>query len=242
MPVNNYQLVVRTGPNPNIIYELTQPVIHIVRVPNNDIAIDELEVSHRHARLTVQPGGYILEDLGSTNGTFVNGQRLIGPHLLRPGELVALGENVLLSFELAQADSGATVVSGAGQTSFQPPELNYPASAGSPAPSAASQGYGAPARPSPMPARPAPTEASTYQAGQPGTASYSGQIPQSPPPYAAPEPAKKSSRTLLFLGIGCLVLFLCVCVGSAIFFDTLNLYCIPPFNSLFNWLYTCPAG
>lgn len=54
----------------------------------NDIVINDAEISRRHARLISQAGGYVLEDLGSTNGTFINGQRLASPYILRPGETV----------------------------------------------------------------------------------------------------------------------------------------------------------
>jgi pSer/pThr/pTyr-binding forkhead associated (FHA) protein len=94
-----FQLVMRSGPNPGKTFELSEGEATIGRDITNAIVINDAEVSRRHARLSPQAGGYVLEDLGSTNGTFVNGQRLMGPHLLRPGELVLLGENVSLAYE-----------------------------------------------------------------------------------------------------------------------------------------------
>jgi predicted component of type VI protein secretion system len=61
--------------------------------------------------LTFQGGKYVLEDLGSTNGTFVNGQRLAGPRVLKPGEVVSFGEQIVLVFEVVSIDPGATVAS-----------------------------------------------------------------------------------------------------------------------------------
>jgi pilus assembly protein CpaF len=53
----------------------------------------------------------VLEDLGSTNGTFVNGQRLAGPRVLKAGEVVSFGEQIVLVFESTNLDAGATMVS-----------------------------------------------------------------------------------------------------------------------------------
>lgn len=55
------------------------------------------------------------------------------------------------------------------------------------------------------------------------------------PPYEVEE-EKKKPRTGLFLGIGCLVILLCILIGAAFAFDQLNLYCVPPFDALF----ACP--
>src|SRR3954454_19369174 len=54
------------------------------------------EISRRHARFRRGARGeVIVEDLGSTNGTYVNGQRLAAPYLLKPGDQVTLGRTVL---------------------------------------------------------------------------------------------------------------------------------------------------
>jgi pSer/pThr/pTyr-binding forkhead associated (FHA) protein len=104
-----YQLVMRAGPTPGKVYSLQKSELLIGRDPSNDIAIADAEVSRKHARLILQAGSFVLEDLGSTNGTFVNGQRLLGPHVLRAGEVILLGENVSLVFE-AVYDENATLV------------------------------------------------------------------------------------------------------------------------------------
>jgi hypothetical protein len=56
-----------------------------------DVRVDESTVSRRHARLWSHHGRWLLQDLGSTNGTFVNGRRA-GRCELRPGDLLLLGE------------------------------------------------------------------------------------------------------------------------------------------------------
>lgn len=57
-------------------HELTEETTTIGRLPDNMIAIDDASVSSHHARIILREGRYELEDLDSTNGTFVNGQRL----------------------------------------------------------------------------------------------------------------------------------------------------------------------
>jgi len=56
-----------------------------------DVVLESLAVSRRHARVTRTPAGFVIEDLKSTNGMFVNGSRLTRPHTLVKGDVVALG-------------------------------------------------------------------------------------------------------------------------------------------------------
>src|ERR687896_1798211 len=57
---------------------------------------DDPELSRRHARVSrFEGGGLMIEDLGSTNGTFVNGERISGPTLLEAGQTVKLGDTTL---------------------------------------------------------------------------------------------------------------------------------------------------
>jgi predicted component of type VI protein secretion system len=109
---SQFQLIMRSGPTPGASYALEGDQIDIGRDSTNEIVINDAEISRRHARLTFQGGKYVLEDLGSTNGTFVNGQRLAGPRVLKSGEVVSFGEQIVVIFEaLTAADAGATVAS-----------------------------------------------------------------------------------------------------------------------------------
>jgi hypothetical protein len=107
----DYRLTVRTGPNPGTVFEITKEVTMLGRDVTNDIPLGDAEISRQHARLTRTPGGMVLEDLGSTNGTFVNGDRLASPRVLRSGDLLGLGENVTLGFAAAVPEAAATVMS-----------------------------------------------------------------------------------------------------------------------------------
>lgn len=106
-----YQLTMRSGPNPGTVYALDSDQISIGRDSSTEIPVNDAEVSRRHARLTFQGGKYVLEDLGSTNGTFVNGQRLTGPRVLKSGEVISLGEQIVFLYEAVESDPGATMVS-----------------------------------------------------------------------------------------------------------------------------------
>ncbi len=64
----------------------------------------------------------MLEDLGSTNGTFVNGDRLAAPRVLNAGDLIGVGENVTLTFDSTSPESAATVMGApVGKATAAPP-------------------------------------------------------------------------------------------------------------------------
>ena len=68
----------------------------IGRGAENDVSLDGDEfASARHARIEPRRDGVWVEDIGSTNGTFVNGERLDGPRRLAPGDVVRVGETDL---------------------------------------------------------------------------------------------------------------------------------------------------
>lgn len=102
-----YQLVMKTGPAPGKAYPLEKIEISIGREAGSDVIINDVEVSRQHARLTSQFGDYSLEDLGSTNGTFVNSRRITGQYILKPGDTIQFGENISLNFEEVPFDPNA---------------------------------------------------------------------------------------------------------------------------------------
>ena len=68
------------------------PIIRLGRAPDNNFILDAPSVSRHHAILSYEHGSQpVLSDLGSTNGTFVNGQLLTEPHQLSPEDLIFLG-------------------------------------------------------------------------------------------------------------------------------------------------------
>jgi pSer/pThr/pTyr-binding forkhead associated (FHA) protein len=113
---DTYQLVVRNAPQsglaPGQVVSLEGDLLTLGRDPLSDIILDDPEVSRHHARLSLEAGGYAIQDMGSTNGTFVDGKRLTGgPLALKPGQVVMLGSNVTLVYQVIVAvDPLATVV------------------------------------------------------------------------------------------------------------------------------------
>jgi len=104
-----FQFVMRSGPTPGVTFPLEGDQLIIGRDASNSITINDAEISRKHSRLSFQGGKYVLEDLGSTNGTFVNGQRLAGPVVLKPGDVVSLGEQIVLMYDAINIDTGATI-------------------------------------------------------------------------------------------------------------------------------------
>jgi ABC transport system ATP-binding/permease protein len=105
----DFKLIQKEGTTSPREYELTRPEITIGRDPNVDITIPSPAVSRRHARLIREGEGYLLEDLGSSNGTFLNGERLLERRLLKTGDQIRFGQAITLTYE-APADVPETLV------------------------------------------------------------------------------------------------------------------------------------
>lgn len=82
--------------------------ISIGRGPDNDVVIDNLAVSTNHARVFPELDHYVVEDLQSVNGTFVNGQS-VQRKILRDGDRIGVGKHTLVFFEYASARSPSPV-------------------------------------------------------------------------------------------------------------------------------------
>jgi pSer/pThr/pTyr-binding forkhead associated (FHA) protein len=94
---------------------ITKTPITIGRKPDNDIAIDNMAVSSHHARITLQGKIYMIEDLQSTNGTFLNEKRIISA-ALGHNDSILLGQHSLQFVypeslqSLPQADTQETIL------------------------------------------------------------------------------------------------------------------------------------
>ncbi|MCX7970721.1 MAG: FHA domain-containing protein [Negativicutes bacterium] len=69
--------------------------VTIGRGPQNFIVIDDEAVSFEHAVIAEYPDGFMVSDLQSTNGTLINGQKLLGPRMLKKGDRITVGNTVL---------------------------------------------------------------------------------------------------------------------------------------------------
>src|SRR5690606_30485145 len=208
---DRFRLVVRRGPQPNQVYELSKDIITIGRDITNDIVINDPEASRHHMRLTRGAGGYTLEDLGSTNGTFINGQRLTGAKPLNPGDMIGMGETVTLAYERVgpsvsrqeepieaapymPPQPARPYESQAPESPFAPPpQQDYPPRE---QPGAAQYGYG------PAYAEPQPGYGADYD------------------PYAVREEQPRSTMRWIAIGCAGLLLFCCCAtVASTVIID-----------------------
>ena len=89
------RLVVTEGPLTGTIVPLGSSSVLIGRAPGCTLVLDDDYSSSRHARIFPQSGGWFVEDLGSTNGTFVGDQRVDAPMQLATGTPVRVGQSVI---------------------------------------------------------------------------------------------------------------------------------------------------
>jgi pSer/pThr/pTyr-binding forkhead associated (FHA) protein len=144
------------------------PIVNIGRADYNDVVLPDESVSTSHAKLQRREGVWILVDLDSTNGTFVDGDQIKGEAPLAPGVTVRFGE-ISLVFE--PTDDAAGVEKGGGTKvmevltmSPQPPKpaaaaappARPPAPAPPPRPAPAKAAPAKPAAAKPAPAKPKP--------------------------------------------------------------------------------------
>ena len=98
-PTLEHVLVVYAGTHLGRVFPLLPGINVIGRSPGVDLTLTDEEVSRTHAWVSLRsaPGGcdVILEDKGSTNGTFLNDQLIAGPVRLSPGDRISLGNHVL---------------------------------------------------------------------------------------------------------------------------------------------------
>ena len=88
------ELRITAGARAGATERFEKSVVAIGRHPLNDLRFDaakDLDVSSRHAEIRSAGGVHVLHDLGSTNGTFVNGERISAPHTLRDGDVILFG-------------------------------------------------------------------------------------------------------------------------------------------------------
>jgi len=137
-------LLVKSGSLKNQRFPVRTPVFNIGRADYNDIVLPDPSVSTAHAKLQRREGVWVVVDLDSTNGTFVDGERVKGESPLAPGTLLRFGD-IQLVFE--PSDDALGMVRGGGTQVMKDFSAVAPPSA---APSRASP----PAPPSPSRPRP----------------------------------------------------------------------------------------
>lgn len=98
-------VTVRRGPGLGRSFTIETPSITVGRQEQCDFQVNDTFVSRKHARITWGGAGYLLEDLGTVNGTYLNGERISGPRALKSGDVIQLGTQVELDFALRPSPS-----------------------------------------------------------------------------------------------------------------------------------------
>ncbi len=238
---DSFRLVVRRGPQPNQIYDLNKDIVTLGRDITNDIVINDPEVSRHHLRLTRGAGGFTIEDLGSTNGTFINGQRLSGAKPLNNGDMVGLGETVTLGYEGARHPG---VAAAPGPSPAMPETAAHPVPQQPPTQQPPYQSQ-APVAPSPYqpPSAGQPAAQQQQQQQQPYAPAYGQQEQQpyyAPPaayeagppgagyeydPYAIREEESRGGMRWIMIGCVGLTLFCCCAtIAGLLIIDAANLW------------------
>jgi pSer/pThr/pTyr-binding forkhead associated (FHA) protein len=101
------QLVVISGPLTGQSFEVTASLV--MGRENADLSLPDLEVSRRHALIRRVVGGIEIQDLGSSNGTYVNGKRIEEPTMLVRGDLIQVGQ-IHLQVEAGEASRDRTTI------------------------------------------------------------------------------------------------------------------------------------
>ncbi len=166
------QLVVQSGAEPGRTYDITaSQKIRMGRQSGNDVVVPDEQVSRRHAEIEERNGGLIVSDLGSSNGTFVNGTRIASPQSLQPGDTVQVGTTVLKVLGAASAGAaGDYDEGGATRVGFQPTGQDN-----------AYGGYSSPA--APISPQVAPTDYGQGAYGQSSPPAYGQPQSYDPPNY-----------------------------------------------------------
>lgn len=192
----------------------------IGRAPDNQLVISDPQASSHHAQILPDGQGYLLTDIGSTNGTFVNEQRLFphSPRLLVSGDVIRIG-NTNYTYEVSGVPQfGQTV---ADNPAYQPtiavtppsfqdynqvPQQNYPQQGqGYPQPAYSQQSYPQPS----YPQQGYPQQPYAAPSDQVGLPNYT----------AAPAQPQRKSRLGLWIGLIVIVLLVAGGVGGYVYLN-----------------------
>ena len=88
------KLSFESGPFAGRVVALPNEMVTVGRAPDNDVVVSDPATSGRHGRIEVRAGSFWISDLGSTNGTLVNGEPVIEKQL-SDGDLIAIGQNTM---------------------------------------------------------------------------------------------------------------------------------------------------
>ena len=218
-----HTLIVNSGPNMGQSYVLHDVVSTFGRSADNTIVLDSTQVSRYHAKITILPTGAVIEDTGSTNRTFVNGQQITTQYQLSSGDSIGIANYITFQYvvEGVMGMGGDISPMAKGSTNIMDsPDAFGPAQA------------------------PAPQIRTYSPEFQPRA--YVPPSPSAIPPGPSMTPvATPKNPTALYIIIAVLVLLICLCVAVAIFLwfapeafwrDAFDFFNIPwPSQPMFIW-------
>jgi pilus assembly protein CpaF len=160
--------------------------VTIGRVQGNDVILPKGNVSKRHARIVVKDGKFILVDLKSTNGTYVNGRKITSPLVVKETDKIYIGD-----FILGVTEVGTSAVVPSAPEPTAPPERA--ASQPAPPPPSIPEAAAPPPRPRPVSAPPpigpaGPGPVNSPPPPQPAASSAPPPMSSPPPPVSTPAP------------------------------------------------------
>lgn len=193
-----HTLIVNSGPNTRQTYVLNDIVSTLGRSADNTIVLDSTRVSRYHVKISILPTGVVIEDTGSTNGTFVNGQQITAQVQLSSGDMVGIADYITFQY-VVEGMMGMGIdlppVSGGGSTQI----MNGPGTFG--------------AAQMPVTAPRIETYSPEFQPN-----AYMPAAATNLPPAPAMMPAVGKKRpTWMYIVIALLVILICACVALAIF-------------------------
>lgn len=109
-----WQLVINGPGYFDTKYDLPEGTTHVGRADENDIVLSGDLVSRKHSRFHVTGNALVFEDLGSRNGSKLNGEKVVGKSPMKPGDVVAVGENSMVVRQPTTAETAATEMVDAG--------------------------------------------------------------------------------------------------------------------------------
>ncbi len=188
-------LIVTEGPNQGQSYVLQEMICTLGRTADNTVVIDSPRISRHHTQIRLLPEGAIVEDTGSTNGTWLNNRRLTSPQRLTPGDIIGLADYISFRFEVEEGMRTERLV---------------PAMPGTPT-QAMSDVYNVPAPPPPSyeePYRPyAETATPSFTPAQ-----------SAPPPVSQPASAPGAKRSQwVYIVVAILLVLICICAAVAVY-------------------------
>lgn len=191
-------LVVLEGPDVGQRYQLREMVSTFGRTAGNTIVLDSTQVSRHHAHIRLTPGGAVIEDIGSTNGTWVNDRQLVEPQTLVSGDRIRIADFITLEYVVKEPRGPEVLSPGVpmGATQAMGDAIDFDVAA-------------------PRPGAPDPASVEPYVPAYAGQPAYLAQPAVADAPAAAAPQSRRPKA--LYVVIGILVVLICLCVALAVY-------------------------